>query len=77
MSSSSPADFVGKSMCPVCHKPVNAKSLEGNGAVLYFPFCSNRCKLIDLGAWLDEGYKIVSESDQQASDTTSESSGKT
>jgi endogenous inhibitor of DNA gyrase (YacG/DUF329 family) len=22
------------------------------------PFCSERCKLIDLGAWADESYKI-------------------
>lgn len=22
------------------------------------PFCSNRCKLIDLGEWADEKYKI-------------------
>jgi endogenous inhibitor of DNA gyrase (YacG/DUF329 family) len=25
---------------------------------LYKPFCSERCKLIDLGEWADEGYKI-------------------
>lgn len=24
----------------------------------YRPFCSERCKLIDLGQWADEGYKI-------------------
>ena len=23
-----------------------------------FPFCSKRCKLIDLGKWLNEEYKI-------------------
>lgn len=23
-----------------------------------FPFCSDRCKLIDLGSWLDEEYRI-------------------
>ena len=23
-----------------------------------FPFCSERCKLVDLGAWLDETYRI-------------------
>jgi endogenous inhibitor of DNA gyrase (YacG/DUF329 family) len=22
------------------------------------PFCSERCKLIDLGEWLDEGHRI-------------------
>lgn len=24
----------------------------------YRPFCSERCKLIDLGEWASEGYKI-------------------
>lgn len=24
----------------------------------YFPFCSERCKLIDLGAWALEKYKV-------------------
>jgi endogenous inhibitor of DNA gyrase (YacG/DUF329 family) len=23
-----------------------------------FPFCSERCRLIDLGRWLGEGYRI-------------------
>lgn len=22
------------------------------------PFCSERCKLIDLGTWLNEGYRV-------------------
>ncbi len=26
----------------------------------FYPFCSERCKLIDLGAWLDSDYKIIS-----------------
>jgi hypothetical protein len=25
------------------------------------PFCSLRCRLLDLGAWLDEGYRIEGE----------------
>jgi endogenous inhibitor of DNA gyrase (YacG/DUF329 family) len=25
------------------------------------PFCALRCRLIDLGVWLDEGYRIESE----------------
>ena len=24
----------------------------------YFPFCSRRCKLIDLGRWLEEEHRI-------------------
>jgi uncharacterized protein len=38
--------------CRICRKPV--KSGEK-----YFPFCSERCKLIDLGAWADERYRIT------------------
>lgn len=28
----------------------------------YRPFCSARCKLIDLGAWAEEEHRIPSES---------------
>jgi len=41
--------------CPTCGKQ---KEYEGNP---FRPFCSERCKLIDLGAWVDEEYKIASE----------------
>jgi len=27
----------------------------------YVPFCSRRCKLVDLGKWLDEEYRIPGE----------------
>jgi endogenous inhibitor of DNA gyrase (YacG/DUF329 family) len=41
-----------KIRCPRCGK----KSLwEGNG---WRPFCSERCKMVDLGAWVTEGYRI-------------------
>lgn len=39
--------------CPNCKKPV-----EWSSTSLYKPFCSERCKLIDLGAWADESYSI-------------------
>jgi endogenous inhibitor of DNA gyrase (YacG/DUF329 family) len=29
-----------------------------------FPFCSPRCRLIDLGRWLGEEYRIAAEPDQ-------------
>jgi uncharacterized protein len=38
----------------------------------YRPFCSERCKLVDLGKWASEGYRVpldeepVTPSDQQA-----------
>jgi hypothetical protein len=37
--------------CPICAKPVE-QSIET------FPFCSKRCRLIDLGQWLGGGYRI-------------------
>lgn len=37
--------------CPTCGNPVR----EGSR---FFPFCSHRCRLVDLGQWLDERYRI-------------------
>lgn len=39
-------------ICPRCRRETN---WEGNP---YRPFCSQRCKLIDLGSWVDERYAI-------------------
>ena len=36
-----------------------------------FPFCSERCKLIDLGRWLDGRYQIdVVEKDEDAGESS-------
>ena len=42
-----------KLKCPICKKPVTSKAAE-------FPFCSDRCRLIDLGKWASGGYVISS-----------------
>src|SRR6202162_1583517 len=42
--------------CPTCRRPVDWSE---NSA--YRPFCSDRCRLIDLGAWLTEQHKIPDE----------------
>jgi endogenous inhibitor of DNA gyrase (YacG/DUF329 family) len=39
--------------CPICRKEVAL-------ADPYMPFCSERCKLIDLGNWASEKYTISS-----------------
>ena len=39
-------------LCPVCGKPA-----EFNAPPVGF-FCSDRCKMIDLGKWLAEDYRI-------------------
>lgn len=42
--------------CPTCKKPDTWKSDNA-----YRPFCSERCKLIDLGAWAEGTYSIPGE----------------
>jgi endogenous inhibitor of DNA gyrase (YacG/DUF329 family) len=37
--------------CPICKKPVEMNNPER-------PFCSERCRLIDLGNWASEKYVI-------------------
>ena len=39
--------------CPTCGAPV-----EWSAKSLYRPFCSERCKLIDLGAWASERFRM-------------------
>ncbi len=41
-----------KVKCPTCRKQT---AWENNP---HRPFCSDRCQLIDLGAWSDERYRI-------------------
>ena len=49
--------------CPICKRDVGeAKGEERNR---FHPFCSERCKLIDLGRWLGGKYQIpVAEEDE-------------
>ena len=42
--------------CPTCQKPV-----PWNENSPYRPFCSQRCKMIDLGTWANESYCIPSQ----------------
>jgi len=41
--------------CPRCGKQVEYHGNE------FRPFCSERCKLLDFGAWVDEEYNLPSE----------------
>jgi endogenous inhibitor of DNA gyrase (YacG/DUF329 family) len=42
--------------CPTCRRPV-----EWSPDSQYRPFCSERCRLIDLGAWFSEQHRIPDE----------------
>ncbi len=48
--------------CPQCR---GAVSWENNPDR---PFCSERCKLLDLGQWADESYRIKGPSQEPWSD---------
>jgi endogenous inhibitor of DNA gyrase (YacG/DUF329 family) len=41
--------------CPVCQKNVVVARKE---EAPFRPFCSERCKLVDLGRWLDGTYSV-------------------
>ena len=48
--------------CPQCRKDT---IWEGNPDR---PFCSERCRLIDLGAWANEEYRVPAEKQQTDDD---------
>jgi endogenous inhibitor of DNA gyrase (YacG/DUF329 family) len=46
--------------CPICKKRVLPRA--ENPA---FPFCSPRCKQVELGKWLNEEYRVPTEEDDE------------
>ena len=38
--------------CPICKSPVSVDAKT-------FPFCCERCRLLDLGNWLDGKYVLT------------------
>lgn len=53
--------------CPICKRPLSADAVGKPGST--FPFCSERCKLRDLGKWLNGSYQIPVEPDDDEADT--------
>lgn len=51
--------------CPQCGTPV-----KWEAASTWRPFCSQRCRQLDLGAWASEEYRVAADAppddDQQA-----------
>ena len=48
--------------CPICHR-----EMKGDQATWpEFPFCSDRCRRIDLGRWLGEAYRIPTSTPDEA-----------
>jgi len=54
--------------CPICKKPSAPRPANKNA-----PFCSARCKAVDLGQWLDEKYAVPA-ADQSAPNPNDEES---
>jgi hypothetical protein len=50
--------------CPTCQREI-----VWSDEYPYRPFCSERCRLIDLGAWLSEQRAIPDKDTDLASDT--------
>ena len=42
---------VTEKRCPVCGHPVDAGQES-------YPFCTSRCRLVDLGQWFGERYRV-------------------
>ena len=52
--------------CPTCKK---LSKKDGNK---FFPFCCERCHLVDLGKWLNEDYRIPAEENAGSPSTDEE-----
>ena len=46
--------------CPTCQRAIEWADAP------YRPFCSERCRLIDLGGWLSERHAIPGETEHRA-----------
>jgi endogenous inhibitor of DNA gyrase (YacG/DUF329 family) len=53
--------------CPTCRQP----ALFGP-ANRWRPFCSERCRSIDLGAWASENYRVGSDAPDDADNDAAE-----
>lgn len=53
--------------CPACGARV-----EWNEHQLWRPFCSERCRLIDLGKWASEEHRILGEEARFTEDTAAD-----
>lgn len=46
--------------CPLCRKPVDWEQSS------FRPFCSERCRTQDLGAWSSESYRVPEKPEEEA-----------
>jgi uncharacterized protein len=53
-----------KVLCPICQRPIE----DDPARWPHFPFCSRNCRIIDLGRWLGEEYRVAAGPDAEAFD---------
>ena len=58
--------------CPTCGRGFEVASLDDLPS---FPFCSDRCKLVDLGRWIDGAYAIPGPEVKREDDSAAEEQG--
>lgn len=56
-------------VCPTCKRSVKMPE-DSSGLPKFFPFCCERCRLIDLGAWFDAEYRIPTKPDEEPDEPT-------
>ncbi len=61
-------------VCPICKKPVSERD-DPKSPNRFYPFCSERCKVIDLGRWLGGRYQIPVKPDDENADSDGVSDG--
>jgi endogenous inhibitor of DNA gyrase (YacG/DUF329 family) len=52
-----------RTSCPICERVMEGQSPKEWPQL---PFCSERCKTIDLGRWLNESYRLPVEEGDDA-----------
>jgi uncharacterized protein len=50
--------------CPICSRNMPGQAVEWPD----YPFCSARCRKIDLGRWLGEKYRVPAEDQTKRAD---------
>ncbi len=48
-----------KVICPVCKKEFEVEDIKTAIEKTSYPFCSERCRMMDLGKWLDAEYRVT------------------
>jgi uncharacterized protein len=62
-----------RTRCPVCEAEMVGPD---RSAWPNFPFCCSRCRLIDLGRWLGENYRVTSDLEESDPDASTDQSAK-